>query len=225
MDFDDCLEIAGRVGKGIAEWAYLGIRKGAFKLQKPFVDDGIRKRFDTLVSLPLVELSSADNIIDTDLDPNYFTPEKVFRPGCGKCEAEVLGRTLILTSIKNGKWHAVPWPVLALAHHGGGSENLWSWMASSLSWSRTKQNVENLATVSRVKQSEETYEILNFDGQEWRGVSYELNGLHHYMPIGIDVLIDAKLVTVVRDSNGVDLIVPTTELLRRAKSSAELNNR
>lgn len=225
MDFDDFVEGVGRVVGGLAGLARYGIKKSTFKLQEPFVDSGIRKKFDKLVSLPLVELCSADSMIDADLDPNYFTANKTFRPGCGKFEAEDLGRTLILASIQDGKWHAVPWPVLALRYHGGGSENLWSWMTASLSWSDTRFNVEKLATVSRVKDDDGAPEMLVFDGQSFHGVHYELNGLHYYMPVGIDVLIDSSLVTVVRDNNSVDLIVPTSELIRRAKGSAELNNR
>ena len=129
---------------------------------------------------------------------------------------------MILASTKDGKWHAVPWPVLALAHHAT-QENLWNWLSYSLSWTETAKNVNKLATVTRVKDTHD-FEILGFDGSGFHGVDRESNGLHDYMGIGIDVLIDAELVKVVRDTNGVDLVIPTTELVSRAKSSAELNN-
>ncbi len=224
MDFDDFTKVVGRVVHGLVKLVSSGIRKGAFKLQEPFVGGDVKERFNKITGVPLVPIENLNSSIDADLDPNYFTSDKTFRPGCGKCEAEVLGRTLILTSIKDGKWHAVPWPILALAHHGGGEDNIWRWMSSSYRWQRTRQNVENLAKVTRIGEEGETVDILNFDGQEWSGRCHELNGLHHFMPLGIDVLINAKLVTVVND-NGLDLIVPTTELVKRAQSSALLNNR
>lgn len=213
----------GRIARGIFRLIHLGINLGAFKLQGMFVGKTVKKKFNELIGRPMIPIEKLDCSIDPDLDPNYFTANKTFRPHCGKCEAEVLGRELILTASKDGKWHAVPWPTLALVHHGD-KLNLWNWISYSLSWPMTISNVDKLATVSRVKDVDGP-EFLFFNGQNFVAQQYEFNGLNDFMLIGIDVLIDCHLVKVVRDDSGVDLIVPTTELVKRAKSSAEYNNR